>query len=299
MSTPAEIAIQMMTALSAAELCTVMKAGADLLTKIIKSSEGKISRATGSVPPQLAKNKEWVAFVLEHAAANGWDTFEAKNGDEIVVMEASVETPEGHRFEDGSQITMKHAMSLAKHLKNSESELWKAFSAEYDARTMEVKSATTTPVRRTRAEIALAAAERKMLLAAERETKARIREEEKAERAAKKAEAAAAKAAAKEEKAAEKDAEMVMKPAPAVAEPMATHAPVAAATAAKKSLAQTWRPPTGDLFKAFPYKGKVYMANNQYHVFERAAQGELGAWIGQYILAEDRIDDSVEEPLYD
>jgi hypothetical protein len=339
MSTPIEIVVQMMSAFDHAELCIVMKAGADLLTKGMKAAP-KASRATGVVPPQLAKNKEWVEIAFTNAKENGWPAFEAKDGDSIVVMEPSVETEEGPRFEDGSEITMKQAMSLAKHLKDSGDELWVAFSESYEEEhPKEVKSATASPVRRTRAEISAAAEERKARLEEERAEKARIRAEEKAARDAKKAEEAEAKAAAKAEKEAEKAAAKAakeaekasklpaaassatasrmaallakVKPAAAVtaanislSPPASPRAAVVAAAApaapAKKSMAQMWKAPADGAYKAFPYKGKIYMADNKYRVYTKgAAQGELGDWVGQYILDEDRIDDSVDEPLYD
>jgi chemotaxis protein histidine kinase CheA len=323
MSTPVEIVIQMMSALDHAELCAVMKAGADLLTKGMKGAS-RASRATGVVPPQLAKNKEWVDIVFVNAKENGWPAFEAKDGDSVVEMEASVETEEGPRFEDGSEITMKHAMSLAKHLKDSEDELWVAFSESYDEEhPKEVKAASAvTPTRRTRAEISAAAEERKARLEAEKAERAAKREAEKAARDAKKAEEAEAKAVAKAAKEAEraavkaaKEAEksaklpsaassatalrmaaLLAKVKPAAAAPAAATAAVSAVSA--KSSAQTWKVPAEGAYKLFPFKGKFYMANNKYHVYTKgAAQGELGDWVGQYIVAEDRIDDSVDEPV--
>jgi hypothetical protein len=338
-----EIIVQMMSALDHAELCAVMKAGADLLTKGVKAAP-KASRATGVVPSQLAKNKEWVEIVLTNAKENGWEAFDAKDGDSVVEMEASVETEEGPRFEDGSELTMKQAMSLAKHLKDSGSELWVAFSESYDEEhPKEVKAASAvTPVRRTRAEISAAAEERKERLEAEKAERAAKREAEKAARDAKKAEEAEAKAvakaakeaataAAKAEKEAAKSAKLPaaapsatalrmaallakVKPAAVAASVSATAAvsepaadvqlsprraavsePVAAV---KKSSAQTWKVPADGAYKLFPFKGKIYMANNKYEVYTKGAtQGERGDWVGQYIVAEDRIDDSVDEPV--
>uniref|UniRef100_A0A6C0KU53 Uncharacterized protein n=1 Tax=viral metagenome TaxID=1070528 RepID=A0A6C0KU53_9ZZZZ len=318
MSTPVEIIIQMMSAMTATELCTVMKAGADLLTKGAKSSASKGSRATGVVPPQLAKNKEWVDIVFVNAKENGWETFDAKNGDEIVEMEASVETEEGPRFEDGSEFTMKDAMSLAKHLKDSESELWVAFSESYDEDHPKEASASAAPVRRTRAEISAAAEERKARLEAEKEERAAKRAEEKALRDAKKAEEAEARAIAKAEREAKAAAAKAEKEAAKSAKlPAAVSAatsarlaalitkvkPTAVATAAvsepaKKVAVLPWKVPADGAFKLFPHKGKVYMANNKYHVYTKGAvQGERGDWVGQYIPSENRIDDEVEEPV--
>ena len=310
-----EIIVQMMSALNHVELCTVMKAGADLLTKGVKAAP-KASRATGVVPPQLAKNKEWVEIVFTSAKENGWEAFEAKDGNSVVEMEASVETEEGHRFEDGSELTMKHAMSLAKHLKDSSSELWVLFSETYDAEhPKEVKAeSATTPVRRTRAEISAAADERKARIEQEKAERAAKRAEEKAARDAKKAEEAEAKAAAKAEKEAAKSAKLPAaastaavsrmaallakaKSAPAAAAAAPVAAVAAVAEPVKKSSSQTWKVPADGAYKLFPYKGKIYMANNKYEVYTKGAvQGERGDWVGQYIVAEDRIDDDAEEP---
>ena len=323
-----EIIIELLPTLTAVELCTVLKTGAELVAKSAKGGAPKAARATGVVPPQLQKNKEWVDIVLVNAQQNGWEAFEAKEGAEVILMEASVETEEGHRFEDGSELNMKQAMSLAKHLKDSGSELYEAFSEAYDAEhPKEEKTVTAAvPVKRTRAEISAAAEERKAKEEAEKAEKAAIRQAEKEAREAKKAEEELLKAAARkerEEKAAAKKAEVEAKKtaklptsttsvamAASLAKIMAAKkaaatedAPVAVAAVAapvKKTLSQMWKAPPVGAWKPIIIKGKTYLCNSEFHLYTKGAeQGTLGDWAGIFVQAEDRIDDSAPEPVQD
>jgi hypothetical protein len=325
-----EIIVQLLPTLTAVELCAVMKSAAELISK---SSKPKAARGTKPVPTQLAENNTWVKAVFEYSKENGWESFEAKDGEKLIKMEASVDTPEGPRYEDGSEITMRHAMSLAKKLKDSGSDLWTTFSEAYDAEhpKEEKESAAAEPVRKTRAEISAAAAKKKRLAEEEKAAKAAVREAEKKEREAAKLKEAEAKEAAKKKKAEDietakraKEAEKSAKLPSASSETaarmaallakvksvkgveeaekvIAAVAPAAAAAApAKKSLSQLWKAPPKGEWKVFPHKGTNYVANHLYHVYSKTAvKGEAGEWVGQYIVAEDRIDDEADEPMHE
>jgi hypothetical protein len=47
------------------------------------------------------------------------------------------------------------------------------------------------------------------------------------------------------------------------------------------------------------YKGKQYLRNSDNEVWLKGADGGCGEWQGIYLPAEDRIDDSVEEPVFE
>lgn len=156
---------------------------------------------------------------------------------------------------------------------------------------------------------------------AESEEKKRIEREaidaRKAERAAKKAEKEAAAEKAKAEKEAAKLAKVsavVVKakaaPVKAAAAPKAAPKAVpvkavpvkaaggAGAVAKRPAIVEEWVPPTESDVKSWSFKGKVYYRNSEDEIWLKAADGGLGAWQGVYLVAEDRIDDSVPEPTF-
>ena len=154
---------------------------------------------------------------------------------------------------------------------------------------------------------------------AESEEKKRLAREEidarKAERAAKKAEKEAEAAKAKAEKEAAKLSTTVkvktaaVKAAPVKAAaapktvPVKAAAPVkaaggAGAVAKRPAIVEEWVAPAEGDVKSWSYKGKVYFRNSEDEVWLKAADGGLGAWQGVYLVAEDRIDDSVPEPTF-
>ena len=306
-----EIILPLLPLLSAVELCTVMAAGAELLSKSTKGAKAA-PRAKGAVPPQLQKNKEWVDFVHAVAQERGWPAFEAKDGATTVECEESVMTEEGPRFEDGSEISMKQAMSLAKHLKDTNSELWELFNADYEEANpkVEVAAVAAAPVRRTRQQISEEAAAKRVIKEAEMAERKRVREEKAAEKAAAKEIADAEKAAKK----AEKEAAVASKAAGASSAkaaklPAVAAAPVAsrlAALLAKSKAAEAeqeikvvnkWVAPAKGAHKALSLGGKKYVVNSNFGVYEAGEEkGEVGDWAGVYIVAENRIDDSAEEP---
>ncbi len=235
----------------------------------------------------------------------------------------------------GKQLIHKDAMSLSKQRwapkegKGSHPELYAEFEAAYveeavDAsETASVTSSTKkVVVKMTAAEKAAAAEAKKAEKEAEKAAK---KAEKEAEREAKKAEKEAEKAAKKAEKEAEKAAKKAEKeaakkpagkapvPAAAVKKAAATAvkapvkavaaAPVKAASVKKAPVAapkkEEWSCPADGMVHPWPYKGKTYLRNSDNEVWLKAADGGCGEWQGQYLPAEDRIDDSVPEPVFD
>jgi hypothetical protein len=232
----------------------------------------------------------------------------------------------------GKQLIQKDAMSLSKQRwapkekKGTHPELYAEFEASYveelpaDDTASETSSTKKTVVRKTAAEKAAEAEEKKALKEQEKAEKKAAKEAEKvakkaekdAEKAAKKAEKEAEKAAAKAEKeAGKKPASKSPVPAKAIAPAKAgsvASTPAPAAVAVKvpvkaKPVAapkvEEWSCPADGMVRHWSYKGKKYLRNSDNEVYSIAADGGLGEWEGLYIPAEDRIDDSVPEPVFD
>ncbi len=238
----------------------------------------------------------------------------------------------------GRQLIHKDAMSLSKQRwapkekKGTHPELYEEFEASYVEEAVEVPDAASEAsskkvVKMTAAEKAAAAEAKKAAKEAEKAEKKAAKEAEKAakkaekeaEKAAKKAEKEAEKAAKKAEKeAAKKPATKAPVPAAAVkkatgggaaaaaAKPVPVKAAAAApvkATAVKKpaaaAKAEEWSCPADGMVHAWPYKGKQYLRNSDNEVWLKAADGSCGEWQGVYLPSEDRIDDSVPEPVFD
>ena len=236
----------------------------------------------------------------------------------------------------GRQLIHKDAMSLSKQRwapkdkKGTHEELYNEFLASYveeASETSDDASVTSSTkkvvVRKTAAEKAAEAEAKKAEKEAEKAAK---KAEKEAEKAAKKAEKEAEKEAKKAEKDAEKAAKKAEKeaakkpaakaPVPAAAVKAAVKAPVkatatpvkAAATAVKAPVKKAavaapkkeeWSCPADGMVHPWPYKGKTYLRNSDNEVWLRGADGGCGEWQGVYLPAEERIDDSVPEPVFD
>jgi hypothetical protein len=238
----------------------------------------------------------------------------------------------------GKQLIHKDAMSLSKQRwapkekTGTHPELYEEFEASYvEEAAAEVDdsaseaTAKKVVVRKTAAEKAAEAEEKKAAKEAEKAEKKAAKEAEKeakkaekeAEKAAKKAEKEAEKAAKKAEKeAAKKPASKA--PVPAAAVKAAVKAPVKAAVTPVKAAAaaapvkapvkkaavaapkkEEWSCPADGMVHPWSYKGKQYLRNSDNEVWVRGADGGCGEWQGVYLPAEDRIDDSVPEPVFD
>jgi hypothetical protein len=231
----------------------------------------------------------------------------------------------------GKQLIHKDAMSLSKHYwtpkekKGTKPELYTEFEAQYVDETPDVSETSSVAsskivVKKTAAEKAAESEAKK----AEKEAEKAVKKAEKeAERAAKKAEKEAEKAVKKAEKEVEKAAKKAEKdstkktttktivPATAVKKsvssassasaPIPVPAPVAVPVPKKKMVVkkEEWSCPSDGMVHPWPYKGKQYLRNSENEVWLRGADGGCGLWQGIYIVTEDRIDDSVPEPVFE
>ena len=283
---------------------------------------------------QHALENGWESFTVFQTKKN---KVTGEKEEEEIEMPASVLHDGAHVYDGsvtektpaGRQLIHKDAMSLSKQRwapkekKGSHPELYAEFEASYveeaapaadDA--SETSSTKKVVVRKTAAEKAAEAEEKKAAKEAEKAEKKAAKE---AEKEAKKAEKEAEKEAKKAEKEAEKAAkkaekEAAKKPAaksvvPAAAVKKAAAAPVKASAAPVKAAVkkapvaaapkEEWTCPADGMVHAWPYKGKQYLRNSDNEVWLRGADGGCGEWQGVYIPSEDRIDDSVPEPVFD
>jgi len=229
----------------------------------------------------------------------------------------------------GKQLIHKDAMSLSKqHWAPKEKTgthhaLYQEFEASYveevtSPASSDSESEKKVIVRKTAAEKAAEAEAKKAEKEKEKEAKKAAKE---AEKEAKKAEKEAEKEAKKAEKEAEKEAKKVAKkvvpvvpaaavkkvvaavPKPAAVAPKAAVAakPVAAAKPAVKAkpAVESWSCPADGMVHPWPYKGKQYLRNSDNEVWLKGEDGGCGEWQGIFKPTEDRIDDSVPEPVFD
>ena len=232
----------------------------------------------------------------------------------------------------GKQLIHKDAMSLSKQRwapkdkKGTHGELYEEFETAYVEEEVDVPE--TASVASSKVVVKMTSAEKTAAAEAKKEAKAletAAKKEAKAlETAAKKAEKEAEKIAKKAEKEAEKEAKKAEKeaakkpsakaPVPAAAVKKAAAsavkaAPVKASAASavkapvKKPVAaakkEEWSCPSDGMVHPWPYKGKQYLRNSDNEVWLKGADGGCGEWQGVYLPAEDSIDDSVAEPVFE
>lgn len=237
------------------------------------------------------------------------------------------------KFPNGKQLIHKDAMSLSKQRwapkenTGTHPELYAEFEAQYEEEEEIVPETTTVTapkvvVKMTAAEKAAAAEAKKLEKEqekalkkaekeAEKEAKKLAKEQEKAQKKAEKdAEKAAAKAAKQTTKkptgnvvvpaAAVAQKKVVVKAAEPVVETPVESKPVKVVKkvvpAPKK---EEWSCPADGMVHPWPYKGKQYFRNSDNEVWLKGPDGGCGDWQGIYLPAEDRIDDSVEEPVFE
>ena len=63
--------------------------------------------------------------------------------------------------------------------------------------------------------------------------------------------------------------------------------------------AKLWSCPNDGYVYPWTYKGTKYLRNSDNQVWREEAYGVCGDWYGVYLIDEDRIDDSMEEPYLD
>ena len=185
-------------------------------------------------------------------------------------------------------------------------------------------------VRKTAAEKAVETEAKKQVKAAEAEAKkAAAAAEKEAKKAEKEAEKEAKKEAAAAEKAAKqslkktvvpvkaitaaKPVTVAAKPVTVAAKPVTVAAkpvtvavkpvtvaakPVAKPVAKAAAKKEEWTCPADGMVHPWPYKGKQYLRNSDNEVWVKGEDGGCGEWQGMFKPTEDRIDDSVAEPLW-
>ena len=296
------------------------------------------SMPKGVVPPQLRKPRAWVDFTLKHALEHGWDAFTVyqtkkdkvtgEKTDEEIEMPAS-ELLNGANVYKGSvdekhpagkQLIHKDAMSLSKQRwapkekAGTHHALYLEFETSYVDDSVSTSSSDSdgekkVVVRKTAAEKAAETEAKKQVKAAETEAK---KAAAAAEKEAKKAEKEAEKEAKKEAAAAEKAAKQALKktvvpvkaitaakPVTVAVKPVTvTVKPVAKPVAKAAAKKEEWTCPADGMVHPWPYKGKQYLRNSDNEVWVKGEDGGCGEWQGMFKPTEDRIDDSVAEPLW-
>jgi len=310
--------------LDSADLFKVMKSAlaeaekkAKVSAKALKAPAAKKEKKAGSMPkgkapPQLGENRAWVTFTLKHALENGWESFVVQNKKtkEEIVKPASqllngVHVKEGSvtaKTPNGVKLIQKDAMSLSKQrwTKRTQTgthpELYEEFLASYDPEAVEeVEKPVKVPV------VRKTEAEKKEEARAKKEEKERLANEKKVE----KERLANEKKVEKERLANEKKTAPKKAKEETVATPVKKTAPVEVPAAPKKmpakkvaAVVQEWSVPAG-CAKKWEYKGKAYIRNSDNEVWLLKGEAGMGAWQGVYVPGDDRIDDSVEEPVYE
>jgi hypothetical protein len=225
----------------------------------------------------------------------------------------------------GKQLIHKDAMSLSKQrwAPKEKTGTHHALYQEFEGTYVDDSSSTSSSsdsdsekkviVRKTVAEKTAEAeakkAEKEAAKEAAKAAKEQEKEAKKAEKEAEKAAKLAEKEAEKQAKAATKKATVPVKAVTPVAAKMAAAAPVAAPVAAAKPVAtkpaaakkaaESWSCPADGMVHPWSYKGKQYLRNSDNEVWLKGADGGCGEWQGMFKPAEDRIDDSVAEPVFD
>jgi hypothetical protein len=280
------------------------------------------------VVQQKKKNKETGETTVEEIVMPASMEVTDDEGNVFHVYTDSVDD----KHPQGRQMIQKEAMSLSKQRKTENHETWAEFEAQYEEEEGDEKSVASgsgsavTVVRKSAAEKAAELAEKKAAVAAAKEAeKAEKKAAKEAEKAEKKAAAEAEKAAKKAAKEAEKAektpakkglvaaaaakavlAEKKAVPAKAAAPLKAAGGAGAAAAAkpvAKKPAAakkDSWVCPTQDgAVYPWTWNGTEYMRNCHNQVWLKDEEGSIGDWQGVYLPAENKIDDSAEEPSFE
>ena len=310
----------------AADLFKVIKVATQEAEKRVKGS--KVKKEDGPkkpTPSQLQKPTAWVRFTLKHAQEHGWEEFiisNKKSGEEIL-MPASEEKDGKHVYPGGKEMILTHAMSLSKQRwapkakEGTHEELYAEFLEEFEAAVsaepVEEEEVKPVLVRKTAeekaAEMEAKKAEIEAKKAEKKEEREKAKEEAKAAKEAEKAAAKAAKEAAKVPKAAVKVVKAAPK-VPAKEAPKPTgkeeaKAPIAVTKIPAKKpvpanpIAAVWSCPADGAVHPWNYKGTKYLRNSDHQVWLEDAEGGCGDWCGVFLIDENRIDDSVEEPDFE
>jgi hypothetical protein len=206
---------------------------------------------------------------------------------------------------NGQALTHGNAMSLAAWTKKTKQGVYDEFLSTYEEKPEEEKAVVVKEpvVRKTAADKQKEKEEKAEKALQEKKEKAEKREADKKEKA-EKAEKEKAEKPAKEKKTkAEKAATPVKevkeeKPATPVKEAGVKKAPAAPTKAKQVVKQEEWKCDNDGLLHKWSFKGQEYLRNYDNEVFRPREDGEQGEWCGVYLPGENRIDDSVEEPVF-
>lgn len=313
------------------------KSGAKVSKKAhpkVKVAKKAGSMPKGVVPPQLRKNRAWVKFTLMAAQTNGWESFTVHQTklnkatgvteEEEITMPCSI-VHEGVHVYDGSvnekkpkgkQFIPKDAMSLSserwtpKVSAGSNEASYNEFLSSYVDEPVEPKEKVEKVliVRKTVAEKEAEKVSKALVTKTEKVQKAEQKEVEKQEMAEQKALAKAAVAAEKLAEKAEK--QKSVKPAkkekvekevstPTKVEPKKVASIPQAPMKNKAAKGLVWSCPSDGLVHPWSFKGLNYLRNYDNEVWRVGVDGGMGDWSGVYLVEEERLDDSVEEPEFE
>ena len=253
-----------------------------------EAKEKKGSMPKGVVPPQLVKPRAYVDYTLADANKNGWEAFEISGQP----FAASVLKEGVHVFEaTGKPFNHKHAMSLSKIRKTTRPEFYQAFEEQH----VEPDVAPAAPV----AESEESDGEEKSATAAVSAPKPK---KEKAAPKPKKTdeEKAAEKEAKKEAKKAEKKTSKKEASSSSSSSSSSSALTPRPQTPEALAVVDTWVPKTTD-GKVYPrvIGGVVYFSNHLHELWVKDMDGGVGDWAGKFLVSENRIDATAEEPIYD
>ena len=280
-----EFSVEELLAIIAAAAAEAKKKAKVVVKAPKEAKEKKGSMPKGVIPQQLLKPRAYVEYTLADANKNGWESFEI-SGQPIA---SSVEKDGAHVFEaTGKPFNHKHAMSLSKIRKTTRPEFYQEFVAQYVE--IEVVATAKAPESHDEEKAAVAAVSEPKPKKEKAAPKPKKSDEEKA------AEKEAKKAAEKEAKKAEKEAKKVEKVEKKEAKKPEAKKP----EAPKEPAVDTWVAKTQD-GKVYPRTigGVAYFSNHLHQLWLKEANGEIGDWAGVFLVSENRIDASAEEPLYD
>jgi len=246
-----------------------------------EAKEKKGSMPKGVVPPQLVKPRAYVDYTLADANKNGWEAFEISGKP----FAASVQKEDGtHIFEaTGKPFNHKHAMSLSKIRKTKRPEFYQAFEAQHVEPAPSAESEESDGEEKA-ATAAVSAPKPKKEKAAPKPKKTDEEKavEKEAKKGAKKAEKKTAKKADKEASSSSSSSSSALTPRPLT------------------PVVDTWVPKTTD-GKVYPRTigGVVYFSNHLHQLWVKDSDGGVGDWAGVFVVSENRIDATAEEPMYD
>ena len=285
-------------------LLNVQKEIIKMLEKHLKVQKKKVEKKKGSFPkgvspPQLERPRAWVTFTLEDAVKNGWEKFEMKETkkmdgekvEEYVTMPCSMMHEGEYVFDDsvtektpnGKKFTQKHAMALSKQRWSvkekvgTHQEKYEEFLEEYEDK---VENDEKVEKVEKVVKVKITAEDKEM----EQKKKEIEKELLKAQKEEKKREEKEAKELLKAQEKAKKDKKVVK----------ADKDELKKKKVEKVEKVEKWSCPDDGKCHPWVFKGQKLFRNYENEVYKSTPSGPK--WVGVYMEAEDKIDDSVEDP---